>query len=369
MSSPVPPLRSRLHRSGERPLCEAYDLVIVDLDGTVYVGDRAIPAAVDALAELRGRRTRAAFVTNNASRTPEDVAVQLSALGVEAGPLDVVTSAQAAARLLAGMLPAGSRVLVVGGRGLREALADVGLVPVAAAGDSPLAVVQGWTADLGWGLLAEGAYALARGLPWVATNTDRTLPTAQGLAPGNGAFVSLLAEVTGRQPDVVAGKPGVALLRQTAERFSALAPLVVGDRLDTDIEGAVCAGMDSLLVLTGVSGVEDLLSAGPDSRPTFVATDLGGVLESYPEVVARPGEYRVRDATVTSVAQGPGRPTALEVGAEPAAADRSPRFHVDLVRAAAAAAWAAQDAGIVAEPTPRLLELLRTFGRSGEERP
>ncbi len=358
-SSDAGSAQSAALRSTESALCELYDLAVVDLDGTVYVGRDPVPGAVQALADLRERHSRVAFVTNNASRTPEQVAEQLSGLGVAAGPGDVVTSAQAAARLLADQFPAGSPVLVVGGAGLRSALDAVGLVPAASLADRPVAVVQGWTPELDWLLLAEGAYALESGLPWIATNTDRTLPTDRGTAPGNGSFVALLSGVVRREPDVVAGKPGVALLRQTAERFGARAPLVVGDRLDTDIEGAVAAGMDSLLVLTGVSTATDLLEAGPKARPTYVAGGLSGLFEPQPAVAVEGGTYRVRAAAVTLGRRAGTHAAVLDLHGDAGTADSAPAAErLDTVRAAAAAAWAGQDAGLAVEPTQRLLARL-----------
>jgi glycerol-1-phosphatase len=200
----------------------------------------------------------------------------------------VLTSAQAGARALARMIPVGSRVLVVGGGGLVAAVEGEGLVAVEDVAAEPVAVVQGWSPELAWPLLAEGAYALARGLPWVATNVDLTLPTARGEAPGNGSFVRLLAAVTGREPDVVAGKPGPMMLLDAAGSDGRGA-LVVGDRLDTDIAGAVAAGLDSLLVLTGVTGPLDLLAAAADERPTYVARDLSG-LAAVPSTPAAVGD-------------------------------------------------------------------------------
>src|SRR4029079_18205700 len=128
------------------------------------------------------------------------------------------------------------------------------------------------------------------GAPWVVTNTDLTLPTERGPAPGNGAFVALLAAVTGREPDRVADKPEPALRRQAAARFPGAAPLAVGDRLDTDVRGAVAAGMDCLLVLTGVATVRDLLEAAPDTRPTYVSYDLTGLDHRHPAPSSMSGD-------------------------------------------------------------------------------
>jgi HAD superfamily hydrolase (TIGR01450 family) len=242
------------------PLVKAYDGLLIDLDGVVYVGGLAVPHAAEALTDARAQGAAVRFVTNNASRTPEQVSAQLRRHGVAAGPDDVVTSAQAAADLLVDLLPPASRVLVVGGEGVRAALRAVGLEPVDHLDDQPVAVVQGFAPQVDWGMLAEGAFAVQQGLPWVATNTDRTIPTPRGLAPGNGALVSVITQTTGRHPQTV-GKPAPGLFVTAAQRMGATRPLVVGDRLDTDIAGARAAGFDSLLVLTGVTGVAELLAA------------------------------------------------------------------------------------------------------------
>jgi len=181
-------------------------------------------------------------------------------------------------------VPAGSRVLVVGGEGLREALLEKGLCPVGTAAESPAAVVQGFSPEVGWSLLAEGTYAVRAGLPWIASNLDSTVPTPQGLAPGNGALVEVIAGATGRRP-VAAGKPETPLHDEAVRRTGSHDPLVVGDRLDTDIEGACRAGVASLLVLTGVATPADLVLADEPQRPTYVCSDLRtGLLEAHPPV-------------------------------------------------------------------------------------
>ncbi len=263
-------------KSAEQPLAETYDTAMLDLDGVVYVGEHAVDGVPHRLAALRAAGLKLAFVTNNAARTPEAVAEHLAGIGVDAAGQDVVTSAQAAARLLAARFAPGSAILVVGGEGLVAALAEHRLRAVSSAEEDPVAVVQGFHPDVGWRLLCEGAIALARGLPWIASNTDLTIPTARGLAPGNGTLVSALAVTTGRQPEV-AGKPGTPLFDETVIRVGASHPIVVGDRLDTDIEGANACHADSLLVLTGVTDLAALLAADPPRRPTYVATDLSGL--------------------------------------------------------------------------------------------
>ncbi|MGW3088891.1 HAD-IIA family hydrolase [Streptomyces sp. NPDC001108] len=282
--------RTRPSGSGTA-LSRAYDTALLDLDGVVYAGDRAIVHAVDALAAARNGGMHLAYVTNNALRTPDAVADHLTALGVPAEPGDVITSAQAVARLMADQLPPGARVLVVGGEGLRSAVRERGLVPVESADDDPAAVAQGYGGpDMAWGRFAEAAYAVARGVPWFASNTDLTIPSARGIAPGNGAAVEVVRIATGAEPQV-AGKPLPPMHRETVLRTGAERPLVVGDRLDTDIEGAFNGGVDSLLVLTGVTDAARLLAAVPAHRPTYVDADLRGLLTGQPEVAESGGGF------------------------------------------------------------------------------
>ena len=258
-------------------LVDAYDLVIFDLDGVVYLIDKPIAGAAEAVARLRSDGTAVAYATNNASRRAADVAALLTGMGVSAAPGEVLTSAGAAAAMLAGDLPAGAPVLVVGAAALRDEVRDVGLTPVERFEDGPAAVVQGYGPDVGWTILAEAALSIRAGATWVATNTDRTLPSPRGPLPGNGSLVAVIRTALDREPDVVVGKPQPALFRTAASLSKVERPLTVGDRLDTDIEGAVAAGMDSLLVLTGVSGPADLLAAPAERRPTYVAADLAGL--------------------------------------------------------------------------------------------
>ncbi|ORT60164.1 HAD-IIA family hydrolase [Streptomyces sp. CB03238] len=277
--------RGRNRPSGSaRALSEAYDTALLDLDGVVYAGGEAIPYAVEALETARDGGMHLAYVTNNALRTPDAVAAHLTELGVPAGPADVITSAQAVARLIADQVPPGSRVLVIGGEGLRVALRERGLEPVESADDDPAAVVQGYGGpELPWGRFAEASYAVARGVPWFASNTDLTIPSGRGIAPGNGAAVEVVRIATGAEPQV-AGKPLPPMHRETILRTGAERPLVVGDRLDTDIEGAFNGGVDSLLVLTGVTDAAQLLAAVPEHRPTYVDADLRGLSTGQPEV-------------------------------------------------------------------------------------
>jgi HAD superfamily hydrolase (TIGR01450 family) len=324
-----------LEDGSEQPLAAVHDVALLDLDGVLYVGPDAVPGAPEAVAAAAAAGLRPAYVTNNAARTPETVAEHLRALGVPADATDVVTSAQAAARLVAERVPAGSAVLVVGGDGLVAALTERGLVPVAEMADDVAAVVQGFAPEVGWRLLAEGTYAVAAGLPWIASNLDATVPTAKGTAPGNGALVGLVADAAGRRPDAVAGKPETPLHRESVERTGAERPIVVGDRLDTDIEGANRAGTPSLLVLTGVCRPADLLRAAAELRPTYLAADLRtGLLDPHPAVRSVDGGWQCGQATV--------RVDGTDVTVDGATEDGTGR--TDALRALCVAWWAAEAA-------------------------
>lgn len=249
-----------------------HDVLLVDLDGTVYRGPDPVEGAVESLEAVR-EHAAVCYVTNNASRGPDDVADHLRRLGLTVETEDVVTSAQAAAAVLAEQCDAGAAVLVVGTGALAAEIEAVGLKPVRSEDDEPVAVVQGHSPDTGWRDLAEAALALRRDAVWVACNIDPTLPDQRGMLPGNGAMVAALRAASEREPQV-AGKPAAPLLRQAVDRVGATSPLVVGDRLDTDIAGAHAVDAESLLVLTGVSTARDVLAASAERRPTYLAADL-----------------------------------------------------------------------------------------------
>ena len=277
-------------------LVDAYDAALFDLDGVVYLGPVAVDGAPDGIRALRERGTRVGFVTNNAARPPAAVAEHLTELGIEATADDVVTSSQAGAQLLAGRLDPGAKVLVVGGPGVWAALEEVGLVGVRSADDQPEAVLQGFGFDLTWDQLNEAAIAIHRGAHWVATNIDPTRPTDRGIVPGNGAAVDAVRQAVPVDPEV-AGKPFRPLVDATVARLGAAHPIFVGDRLDTDVAGAVTAGLDSMLVLTGAHGADDLVAATADSRPTHLGYDLRDLLRPARVCSERPGEASCGEQT------------------------------------------------------------------------
>jgi HAD superfamily hydrolase (TIGR01450 family) len=281
-------------------LAQEHDCLLLDLDGTVFRGQQPTEGAVETLATIEARTL---FVTNNASRGPDEVAKNLVAMGFAAKADDVVTSAQSAARLLATQMGSGSAVLVIGTESLADEVRKVGLVPVRKFADKPAAVVQGHSPETGWADLCEAALAIRDGALWVAANVDRTLPSERGLLPGNGSMVAALETATDQRPQV-AGKPQPPLLLDALARGEFERPLVIGDRLDTDIAGANAAGLPSLLVLTGVSSAADMIYADAGERPNYVAADLRSLNEdsSALRIAPHPSwhvEVGPQDVTVT----------------------------------------------------------------------
>ena len=311
-----------------RPI-DGVEAVFADLDGVVYAGPDAIPGAIDALNRL-AELMPLGYLTNNASRTDEQVAAHLRDLGLQTQARQVVTSPQAAVHLLAERVPPGATVLVVGGDGIRQELQRAGYQLVSSADEGPAAVVQGFSPHLGWSDLAEAAFAL-RGTDtvWIATNMDWTIPVARGIAPGNGTLVSAVHTAAGRMPDAVAGKPERGLFDLARQRFGVSRALMVGDRLDTDIAGANRAGLVSAQVLTGIDQAPQLLAASAEQRPRFILANLGGLFEPYPEPVHGRHGWQVGMARV-------------RVDGAQVRIDREGDNALDLLRAACAAIWASE---------------------------
>ncbi|MGC4173812.1 HAD-IIA family hydrolase [Demequina sp.] len=322
------------------PLATAYDVALVDLDGVAYKGPHAIPTAPPALQAARDHGLRLVFVTNNASREPGEVAAHLTELGIPADADEVLTAAQAGAAMLADALPQGAKVLVIGGKGLRTAVGALGFELVDDAAAHPAAVIQGYHPDLGWRQLAEAAYAINAGARYFATNLDLTLPTERGMAPGNGSLVAAVVTATGVTPPA-AGKPEPGMFLLAAKRAGAERPLVIGDRLDTDLKGARAANIPGLLVLTGVSDVRETLTAPKEHRPSFIGSTLRTLEETHPEPRQDGSWWHVGDARAHVVE---GR-LLVDGGSD-----------IDRVRAACCAAWAAADAGekLLVETLPHL---------------
>lgn len=245
--------------------------LVCDLDGVVYLGKRAVPGSAAALEELSRRHWNIVFCTNNSSRTPTDVASRVEAMtGFAAAPQQVVTSAQAAATLLSDTKPA---TLVLGGEGIREALAEVGVEMVERALRAE-AVVVGLAVDLTYDWLREAVAAVRNGARLIATNLDPTYPTEDGPWPGGGAIVAAVETASGVKAEP-AGKPWPPMRKLIETRLLPGPVWVVGDRADTDLALAAAAGWLSALVLTGVTAPDQTTEPPPD----LVAADLAGAVE------------------------------------------------------------------------------------------
>lgn len=340
-------------QGADRPLAASHDVALLDLDGVVYLGAEPIEGAAQALAAAREQGMRLAFVTNNASRSPSDVARHLVDLGIPAHSDDVVTSAQAAAAVVLAHVGAGASVLVTGSPALRETVEAAGLRAVSSADDRPDAVVQGFWWELCYADLAEAAVAVRAGAFWVATNADTTLPSPRGLLPGNGSLVGVVRAAAGKNP-VVAGKPELPLHAEGVRRMAARNPLVVGDRLDTDIEGANRADTPSLLVLTGVTSATDLLTAQARRRPTYLAANLDGLLQPQPDVVVS-DDCSARCGT--SVVRVRGKRLEIDDDGDAEYGDHAEG--IDALRALLALVWSLDDAG---RPHEGARELIADLG-------
>lgn len=255
-------------------LADGYDPLLFDLDGVLFRGPEVVPGGPETLAALRAEGHRLAFVTNNSARTPQAVAEMLRGFGYDADPGEVVTSALATAGLLASRGCA--TAFVIGEEGIRRALAEAGIEILDGDPERVDCVVVGWDREVTYGKLRRACLLVQRGAKLVATNDDRAFPAPDGLWPGAGALLAVVTTTTGVEPEVV-GKPHPHLYRAAVRRVGDGRPLVIGDRLETDIAGANALGWDSVLVLSGVT--DPARAAASDIRPTYVAPDVRALLE------------------------------------------------------------------------------------------
>jgi HAD superfamily hydrolase (TIGR01450 family) len=346
-------------KSSDVSIAQRYRLALVDLDGVVYRGANPVAYAHEAvqLAEQSGLRME--YTTNNPSRYPSVVADQLRSFGIELDDSQVITSAMVTASMIAQKLPKGSRILAVGSEHVHEELEKAGFVLVNNADDKPHAIVQSWYQEIGWQDLAQESYAVENGALFYTTNRDLQLPREQGIAPGNGSLVEVIVFASGRQPVGSAGKPEPAMYDEAkrivsqVEGFAGLANddcIAVGDRLDTDIEAANRGGYDSLLVLTGVTTPQALMTAVPVHRATYVSADLRGLNSPHPApsrqpdgswVCTSPGGVGAR-----AWIEGDGGAVHLEVEALGLSDSSAWRSSVNALRAACSLAWEVADSGV-----------------------
>lgn len=334
-----PYVPSDLHGS-RKPLVETADVLLIDLDGVCYAGTRDIPNAASGLAAARETGIKFQFVTNNASRNPQQVAEKLQGHQIAAAAEEVMTAAMDAVEILTQKIEPASKVLVVGTQALRDTVAQAGFEVVSKASEQPAAVIQGYGAEVGWVELSEAAYAINAGALFMATNLDATLPTEKGFALGNGSLVAAVEHATGQKP-FAGGKPFAGIYRKAASHAGASKPLVVGDRLDTDIAGAVAADMLSFHVLTGVSDAKAVALAYPDRRPSYLGLDLTDLTRAHPGPVHQPtGAWTSGESAAFMVAED-GR-----VMREDEPVDNGAVLSLEDYRALVAAVWDARDQGV-----------------------
>ena len=330
------PARGAALLGSELPLAQTYDVALLDLDGVCFAGDARVEHAADGVNGARAGGMRLSFVTNNASRAPQTVVDKLARNDIQAAAGEIFSAAMDAAALLGEHVPAGSPVLVVGGDGLREALAAEGFKVVASADDRPAAVVQGWDPAVDWEMMSEGLYAITDGAIHVATNLDATLPTERGFALGNGSLVAAVANASGREP-LAGGKPFPGIYERALARAGGSRPLAVGDRLNTDHVGARAAGIPGLHVLTGVSTARDVVLARPEERPAYLHTDLRGLLEPHPAPVREVDEEG--SAWVVGAARCRVRAGVAVLDGRDSLTGKETEISLDGYRALACAVW------------------------------
>ena len=322
-------------RAMSTPLVEEFDVALFDLDGTAWNGDEPIEHAADAVKEAREAGMKTVFVTNNAMRSPRQVADKLNTMDFEADPSMVMTSAMDVIALMKERIEDGSKVFAIGGDGLRIALTEAGYELVDSADDEPVAVVQGLDPDVNWALMSEGAFAIQRGAHFFATNLDATLPQERGFALGNGSLVVAIEHATGKRA-FAAGKPEPGIYQRGAALVGGEKPIAVGDRLETDILGAVRAGMPAMHVLTGVHDAQAIVTAPRGQRPSFLALDIRGLQETHPRA-----KHHLDNSWTCGVSQVVriARRGGIFVDDVELAEDETYTITLDTYRAMAAAGW------------------------------
>ncbi|WIK65270.1 HAD hydrolase-like protein [Gleimia hominis] len=330
--------RSDLKGSAE-PLTDRYDAVLLDLDGVCYMGKNPVPYAAQEVAKAVESGMQQVFVTNNAARSPQAIVEQLTSFDLPADTKHVMTAAMDIAHIMSEELPAGARVYVIGGQGLREAVQEAGFEVVASADDHPDAVVQGFDRSVDWQTLSEGAFAINAGAKYYASNLDASLPVERGFALGNGALVRAVRYATNVKP-TAGGKPLPGIYHRATALVGAEHPVAVGDRLETDVAGALQASVPCLHVLTGVHDAKAVILAERGLRPQLVHTDMRGLNEAHP----RPQHHKDGTWTcgVSQVAQVIGNQLTLD---GVVLDSDNVQVTLDSYRALIAAAWEYSETG------------------------
>lgn len=250
----------------------------IDMDGVIYRGTHVLPGAPALIAALQQGGNPYLFLTNNATKTPDQSVARLAKIGINVPASAIFSSALATAAYLVQHFPPPLRLIVVGGDGIRQAVDEAGYERVARAEEAQL-VVSGLDQSVDYAQMAEAALAINAACPWIATNADPTWPGERGDMPGAGALIALLEASTGQKPLAVIGKPELGIFEQALARLGVSAANVVmlGDRLGTDILGGHRAGLRTILTLTGASTLAEAQTFDP--RPDFIIPDLTALLE------------------------------------------------------------------------------------------
>lgn len=318
------------------------DAVLFDLDGVVYHGPEPIPGAVEGINALHEKSIPVNYVTNNATRTAEVVAEHISTLGISTSPAEVTTSAVVLAQRLAKKFGSGAPIYLVGATGLALALESEGLRVTDTLDDGPVAIAQGLDPEITYQRIVRACEAIESGLEWWATNPDFSMVGPRSRVPGNGAFIAMLSGLTGAQPTIV-GKPSPHMMEYAATRLGAHRPLMVGDRLDTDIEGGNAAGFDTALVLTGVHDIHDALRAHPALRPTYILPSLRSLGRLLADSAHEASQPTAAESTSAESADCRIIDGALQLG-------DATRAEASDVQLALRLAWEATDRGLEVGP-------------------
>lgn len=259
------------------PLADRFDGLLIDLDGVVWIGREPVPGSVEALRELLAAGKRIVFVTNNPGRLPEAYAQRLRGLGVEVGAEQIVTAGMVLARLAGEAAGEGGSAFVLGRSALKEMVAATGtrLLEGEEAERADVVVVSGHP-GFDYGELKTAKFALDNGAGLFATSHDPTMPYPGGELPGTGAVLAAVEVASGKRA-TIAGKPERHLFEMATEAAGVGRLAMVGDRINSDIEGGARAGLETVLVLSGTTSREEAAAADP--APDFLLEDLAGLLE------------------------------------------------------------------------------------------
>lgn len=328
-------------RGSRKALIDTCDLLVMDLDGVCYMGSQRVDHVSESLSLARYKGKKIMFVTNNASRTPQQVVNHLKNFEIFSRQEEIMTSGMDGVELLKEQLPPGAKVFVVGAPALAQLVSDAGFAVVDSADEHPAAVIQGYASTIDWKQLSEAAYAIRAGATFISTNMDATLPTERGLALGNGSLVLAVTHATGKEA-IAGGKPFPGIYRRALDKAHCQRPLCIGDRLDTDIAGARAAGLRSMHVLTGVATPRDIALAPREQRPDFLGIDMQSITEPSPGPVKNPtGVWTVGDSAGFDI-----RNKIIFRDNESFENKKEVTVTLNDYRAMIAAIWEARDAGV-----------------------